>query len=104
PFPLKRRRLVLGAAGALAGAALAPASVAALPDDGRARLPAPKPLDVGIRRPNGTLLRVFTPGPTTVTLPYSGTRLLGPNYDSAMFTDFAGVTALAYLVGTATDS
>ncbi|MGH2352283.1 MAG: hypothetical protein ACRDJN_11805 [Chloroflexota bacterium] len=102
------RRLMMGTAGALAGAAVAaaaPAPVAqagALGAVGGTPLPAPKPIPGGTQIPGGPLLHIFLPGPPNVTLPFSGLQLMGLNVEPSVITDFRGTTALAYLVGTAT--
>jgi hypothetical protein len=67
-------------------------------------LPAPKPIPGGNQVPGGPLLHVFLPGPPEVTLPFSGTQLQGLDTEPAVITDYRGVTALAYLAGSATGS
>ena len=67
-------------------------------------LPAPKPIPGGNQIPGGPLLHVFLPGPPAVTLPFSGTQLQGLDTEPAVITDYRGVTALAYLAGSATGS
>jgi hypothetical protein len=44
------------------------------------------------------------PGPETITLPFTGFTLQGLNVEPSTITDFQGVTAQAYHVGTATGS
>jgi len=109
-----RRRLLVGTAGALAGTAFAASlSHPALAQtqaqaQGLAsqagRLPPPKPIPGGLQIPGGPLIHIFLPGPTNVTLPFSGLQLQGLNVEPSTITDFNGATALAYLVGTATGS
>jgi hypothetical protein len=67
-------------------------------------LPAPTPIPGGNQLPGGPLLHVFLPGPPQVTLPFSGTQLQGLDTEPAVITDYRGVTALAYLAGSAAGS
>ncbi len=104
------RRLMMHAAGAAAGAALAAAArpvvaeAGALGAVGGTPLPAPKPIPGGLQIPGGPLIHVFPPGPTSVTLPFSGLPLQGLNVEPSVITDFQGTTALAFHAGTATGS
>ena len=66
--------------------------------------PAPKPIPGGIQIPDGPLIHTFLPGPEDVTLPFTGLTLQGLEVEPSVITDFRGVTALAYHVGTATGS
>lgn len=105
--PLGRRRFVLGAAGAVAGAALTPAlaAQAAARDDGRDPLPAPAPIPGGLEvGPPLGQIHVWAAGREGVTLPFTGAQLQGIGYEPATLTDFSGITAVAFHVGTATDS
>jgi hypothetical protein len=104
-----RRRFVAGAigaatAGGVAGSLAWPHASPARTDRGDAPLPEPKPIPGGIQIPDGPLLHVFVPGPETVTLPFTGLTLQGLNTEPSTITDFRGFTALAYVVGTATDN
>jgi hypothetical protein len=65
-------------------------------------LPAPKPIPGGLDLP--PLLHVFAPGPPEVTLPFTGVQLMGLDVEPSVITDYKGVTALAFHVGTATGS
>jgi hypothetical protein len=65
-------------------------------------LPAPKPIPGGFELPDGTVLHVFPPGPTDITLPFTGLTLLGLDVEPSVITDYRGFTALAFHVGTAT--
>ena len=76
-----------------------PASARATPDV----LPAPKPIPGGLTLPDGSRIHVFPPGPTGVTLPFSGVQLQGLDVEPSVITDYSGFTALAFHVGTATD-
>jgi hypothetical protein len=104
---LDRRKLVLGAAGSLAGAGLTRSLVwpgpalASGDDDDDDALPAPKPIPGGLNVPGVGVIHIFLPGPENVTLPFSGLALQGLNIEPSTITDFRGVTALAYLVGSA---
>jgi hypothetical protein len=65
-------------------------------------LPAPKPIPGGaFELPGGGVAHVFAPGPPEVTLPFSGAPLGGLDVEPSVITDYSGVTALAYHVGTA---
>jgi TAT (twin-arginine translocation) pathway signal sequence len=65
-------------------------------------LPAPKPIPGGIQIPGGPLIHVFAPGPPDMTLPFTGIQLMGLDVEPSVITDYKGVTALAFHVGTAT--
>ncbi|HET9558969.1 MAG TPA: hypothetical protein VFS70_17665 [Actinomycetota bacterium] len=67
-------------------------------------LPAPKPIPGGIQIPGGPLIHVFAPGPEGLTLPFTGVQLMGLDVEPSVITDYRGVTALAFHVGTATGS
>jgi hypothetical protein len=102
---LGRRRLMLGSAGALAGAALAEAAVAPpIVAASGAPLPAPKPIPGGFQIPNGPFLHVFAPGPVGVVLPFTGVPLEGLNVEPNTITDFNGAVAVAFHVGAAIGS
>jgi hypothetical protein len=101
-----RRRLFLGAAAAAAGAALSPGlatSVAA--DNNHDPLPAPNPIPGGLDIPPPIgLIHVWGAGKEGEPLPFTGGQLQGIDYEPATLTDFSGVTAVAFHVGSATDS
>lgn len=67
-------------------------------------LAAPKPIPGGIELPDGSVIHVFAPGPPDVTLPFTGIQLMGRDVEPSVITDYKGVTALAFHVGTATGS
>ena len=67
-------------------------------------LPAPKPIPGGLQIPGLPLLHVFAPGPEDVTLPFTGVQLMGLDVEPSVITDYKGVTAVAFHVGTATGS
>jgi hypothetical protein len=96
--------------GASAGAAatvgpLLPAMTSVAHAHGLPRvLPAPKPIPGGIQIPDGPLIHVFAPGPEGLTLPFTGVQLMGLDVEPSVITDYKGVTALAFHVGTATGS
>jgi hypothetical protein len=105
---LSRRRFVQTAAAAAAtGSLVGPARGAAWggEDDGheRAVVP-PKPIPGGITLPDGTQIHVWAPGDPAVTLPFSGTTLMGFDVEPSTFTDRRGFSAVAFHVGTATGS
>ena len=97
---IDRRGAILGTAATLAGAALIAPGVARAQDrdDNDRPLPAPKPIPGTLP---GTPFHVFGPGPTSITLPFSGFTLMGLDVDPSVITDFEGFTALAYPVGSA---
>jgi hypothetical protein len=100
--------MLFGTAGAVAGGALV-ASKAQLAfadsDHGSAAVvPPPKPIPGGLQIPGGPFIHVFLPGPTSVTLPFSGLQLMGLNVEPSTITDFSGTAAVAILVGSATGS
>lgn len=110
PRGLDRRRFILGSAVAGAGFATAfgwPGVARARSsddgdDDGRRVLPAPEPI-VSVLDP-GLPIHIQLPGPTDVTLLYSGLTLFGLNLERATVGNFKGGTAFGYLLGTATGS
>jgi hypothetical protein len=69
-------------------------------DQHRDVLPAPTPIAGGF----APGFHVLAPGPSDITLPFSGLQLQGRDVEPSVFTDYAGFTALAYNVGTATGS
>ena len=107
-----RRSFLLGTAGALAAGLTAPlgrpgisqanSDVPHAPHHLQAPLPAPKPLPGGTDFP--PVIHWFGPGPGTITLPFTLFTLQGVHVEPSVITDFNGVTALAYHVGTATGS
>lgn len=114
-----RRGLLLGAAGAMASAGLArslawplaaeaatsEAAEASVLRSARLRvMPPPEPIPGGFQIPDGPLLHAFVPGPENLTFPFSGLQAQGLNVEPSTITDFNGVTALGYFVGTATGS
>jgi hypothetical protein len=108
PGTLSRRTLIVRGAAAAAGAtlsgALASTAVAAEDDHERTPAPVPKPIPGGLDIPDFGLIHTFIPGPPNVTLPFSGSTLMGLDVEPNTITDFKGFTALAYLTGTATGS
>jgi hypothetical protein len=107
-----RRRFMAGAAGAFVslaaagGLAGAPAAAAAGggSDPHNWRNAEPKPIPGGLEIPGIPTLHVWPAGPEGLTLPYTGATLFGLDVDASTITDFDGVVALAYLVGTARGS
>jgi hypothetical protein len=110
--PAGRRSFLLGTAGALAagltaylgrpGSSAADSGTRPLPDHLPVPLPAPKPIAGGFDIP--PLIHEFIPGPEEITLPFTLIPLQGLNVEPSTLTDFTGVTALAYHVGTVTGS
>jgi hypothetical protein len=108
---LDRRKFVVGAAAAVAGAGLStltgPSSASAAPSVKRHRVvtpPSPIPggaFDVG---PPLGLIHVFVPGDPSVTFPFSGGTPQGFDVEPITATDFMGSSAVAFHVGTAHDS
>lgn len=104
---MSRRAVISGAAGTLAGAALAhalaPAAIADGANDSAGLLPPPKPILGGDVIP--PQIHAWEPGePAGKTLPFTGAPFDGLNVEPATITDFRGFTAQAYPVGTATGS
>ena len=105
---ISRRQLFRYGASAGAAATVAPllpaltgAAHAGGPPD---VLPAPRPIPGGLQIPGGPLIHVFAPGPEGLTLPFTGVQLMGLDVEPSVITDYQGVTALAFHVGTATGS
>jgi hypothetical protein len=67
-------------------------------------LPAPKPIPGGSQIPGGPLIHTFAPGPEGLTLPFTGVQLMGLDVEPSVITDYKGVTAVAFHVGSATGS
>ena len=109
---LDRRRFVLGAAGAVAGAGATtltwPASTSAASSRAGAGVPVtpPNPIPGGafdVGPPLG-VLHVFVPGDPSITLPFTGVTLGGFDVEPATITDFRGSSAVAFHVGSARGS
>ena len=66
-------------------------------EDHRRRRFAPVPIPGGIQIPNGPLLHVFIPGPTSIPM------AMGEDVEPSVITNMHGFTAMAYLAGRATD-
>lgn len=107
---LDRRKLVLGAAGAVASAGAAKSLVwpttsgAAALRSGGGVLPAPNPIPGGLDLGGGLFIHVFAPGDPSVTLPFSGFSLGGFDVEPGTITDFNGSSAVAFHAGTAQGS
>jgi hypothetical protein len=101
-----RRSFLLGAAGALTAGLTAPLGwMGSRPADADALpLPTPKPIPGGTEFPPFPLIHELFPGPETITLPFTLVTLQGLDVEPSTITDFTGVTALAYHVGTVTGS
>jgi hypothetical protein len=102
---LSRRSFVQGAAVAAAGVtgSLVWPAQSVADDDRRAATVPPKPIPGGIELPGGERIHVWAPGDPAVTLPLSGTTLMGFDVEPSTITDFRGFSAAAFHVGTATD-
>jgi hypothetical protein len=81
----------------LATLAAALGVVLILPGSAIATDTAPVPIPGGIQIPGGPLIHVFAPGPTEL-------GLMGEDVEPNTITNFEGFSALAYIVGTATDA
>ena len=104
---LTRRDAFLGAAGLAAGAAAAPGAAFAHGQrhHGHGRTPAvPEPIPGGIPISDTQTIHVWAPGPTDVTLPFTGGQLQGLDVEPGTITDFKGFVAVAFHVGTAKGS
>ena len=107
--PLTRRAALQGAAGVAAGFAAAATrpqgAVAHEHGHGHGRLPVPpEPIPGGIPISDTQVIHVWPPGPTDVTLPFSGGQLQGLDVEPTTIRDFSGFSAVAFHVGTATGS
>jgi hypothetical protein len=108
---LTRRAALQGAAGAAAGLATAvavPRRAAAHDHDHdhdhrRAPVP-PEPIPGGIPLSETQIIHVWSPGPTDVTLPFTGSTLQGLDVEPTTIRDFDGFAAVAFHIGTATGS
>jgi hypothetical protein len=103
---LSRRNVLRYGVATGAAAAAGPALLAAPAhaDGGTHVQAAPKPIPGGLTLPGGIVIHVFPPGPTTVTLPFTGVQLAGLDVDPSVITDFTGFSAVAFHVGSATGS
>jgi len=72
-------------------------AVADKSDDDGTPLPQPQPIPGGL----APGFHVWAPGPTTITLPFSKSGLMGLDVEPSVITDFNGFTALAYPAGSA---
>jgi hypothetical protein len=103
---LTRRAVVQGAAGAAAGFATAAAGPhhALAHGDHHHRLATvpPEPIPGGIELAPGQVIHVWAPGPTDVTLPFTGATLQGLDVEPTTIRDFKGFSAVAFHTGTAT--
>jgi hypothetical protein len=104
--PVDRRGFILGSAGALATAGLAgPLAQPVSAGSRRKRrvVPSPEPIPGGLPvglPPPYDLIHIFLPGPPTVTLPFTGSQLQGLDVEPTTITDFDGMSAMGYLIGT----
>jgi hypothetical protein len=108
---LSRRRLFQGAAVAAAGLsgplvwpARSRADEDGDDDDRQSSAVPPSPIPGGIQIPGGPQIHVWAPGDPSVTLPFSGTTLMGFDVDPTTITNFDGFSAVAFHAGTATGS
>jgi hypothetical protein len=104
---LTRRAVVQGAVGAASGLAVGAAAPShAVAGDGkrrRHRVPVPpEPIPGGIALSESQTIHVWAPGPSDVTLPFTGTTLQGLDVEPTTIKDFKGFSAVAFHVGTAT--
>jgi hypothetical protein len=102
-----RRGFVLGAAGALMGAGLAPWAWPNPAEAATGPVPLPEPIPGGLPiglPPPYDLIHLFLPGDPNITLPFSGLQLMGEDVEPTTITHFDGETAMAYLIGSATGS
>jgi hypothetical protein len=103
PTTVTRRTVLQGAAGAAAGFAVARPQGALAHDHGHRRIPVPpEPIPGGIELAPGQVIHVWAPGPTDVTLPFTGAQLQGLDAEPTTIKDFKGFSAVAFHVGTAT--
>jgi hypothetical protein len=101
---LTRRAIVQGAVGTVAGLAAgvsAPEAALAGDHDSRELPVPPEPIPGGIELAPGQVIHVWAPGPTDVTLPFTGTPLQGLDVEPTTIHDFNGFSAVAFHTGTA---
>jgi hypothetical protein len=103
---VSRRRFVQSAAltaAGMTGTLAAPGRALAEDDRGHHRCSAvpPRPIPGGIQIPGGPQIHVWAPGDPSVTLPFSGSTLMGFDVDPSTITDFRGFSAVAFHAGTA---
>ena len=101
---LTRRAVLQGAAGAVGGlaAGVTAPGPALAGHRGSRRLPVPpEPIPGGIELAPGQVIHVWAPGPTDVTLPFSGSTLQGLDVEPTTIRDFDGFSAVAFHAGTA---
>jgi len=91
------------AAGFAAGAARPQGAAAHEHDHGRLPVP-PEPIPGGIPISETDVIHVWPPGPTDVTLPFTGGQLQGLDVEPTTIRDFNGFSAVAFHVGTAMGS
>jgi hypothetical protein len=106
PATLTRRAVVQGAVGTAAGvaAALGAPQFASAHDHQRRDLPVPpEPIPGGIELAPDQVIHVWAPGPSDVTLPFTGITLQGLDVEPTTIRDFDGFSAVAFHVGTARD-
>jgi hypothetical protein len=105
-FHVGRRSFLLGTAGTLAVGLSASLTRPKMSEAHAAPLLPPKPIPGGIDVSPliPSLIHIFVPGPETITLPFTRFTLQGLDVEPSTITDFQGVTAQAYHVGTATGS
>ena len=104
---LTRRAAIQSAAGVAAGLAAGATRPqgAVAHDHGNGRLPVPpEPIPGGLPISDTQVIHVWPPGPTDVTLPFSGGQLQGVDVEPTTIRDFNGFSAVAFHVGTATAS
>ena len=105
---LSRRRFVqtaaLAAAGVTGSFAAPSRSLAHGPDGQERAVVPPKPIPGGIQIPDGPQIHVWAPGDPNVTLPFTGSTLMGFDVDPSTITDFRGFSAVAFHAGTAIGS
>jgi hypothetical protein len=101
---LTRRAIFRGAAGTFAGVAAgvtAPqAALAGHHASGELPVP-PEPIPGGIELAPGQVIHVWAPGPTDVTLPFSGATLQGLDVEPTTIKDFNGFSVVAFHAGRA---
>lgn len=108
-----RRRFLIGTAGAVAGAGIVSTlgatgvALAGKQDQDHKLLPLPEPIPGGLPvggPPPYDFIHTFLPGPPDIILPFSKLQLMGLDVEPSTITDYKGVTANAYVIGTATGS
>jgi hypothetical protein len=98
---LSRRRFMQTAAAAAAGATVPLAGATATATAASADRVPPEPIPGGVDLGGGQIIHVWTPGDPGVTLPFTGSTLMGFDVEPTTIADFKGFSAVAFHAGSA---